>query len=86
MPYGQECAAITFTSGPAGEVVVLAGWDTHERLRSAVAYNPRTHQWRALPPVPTARAAAGAVTLAGADGCVHVYLLGGTGEDGSGQI
>ena len=79
MPYGQECAAATFTPGPAGEVLVLGGWDTrHEPLRSAVAYNPRTDTWRSLPGVPTARAAAGAVTIEGADGCLRVYVLGGT--------
>jgi N-acetylneuraminic acid mutarotase len=78
MPHGQECAAATFTPGPAGEVLVLGGWDKHhEPLRSAVAYNPRTDAWRSLPEVPTARAAAGAVTIAGADGCVRVYVLGG---------
>lgn len=79
MPYGQECAAATFTPGPAGEVLVLGGWDArHEPLRSAVAYNPRTDTWRSLPGVPTARAAAGAVTIEGADGCLRVYVLGGT--------
>jgi N-acetylneuraminic acid mutarotase len=79
MPYGQECAAATFTPGPAGEVLVLGGWDTrHQPLRSAVAYNPRTDTWRSLPGVPTARAAAGAVTIEGADGCLRVYVLGGT--------
>jgi hypothetical protein len=79
MPYGQECAAATFTPGPAGEVLVLGGWDMrHEPLRGAVAYNPRTDMWRSLPGVPTARAAAGAVTIEGAEGCLRVYVLGGT--------
>jgi N-acetylneuraminic acid mutarotase len=79
MPYGQECAAATFTPGPAGEVLVLGGWDPrHQPLPSAVAYNPRTDTWRRLPAMPTARAAAGAVTIAGADGCFRVYVLGGT--------
>jgi N-acetylneuraminic acid mutarotase len=79
MPYGQQCAAATFTSGPTGEVLVLGGWDTrHEPLRSVVAYNPRTDTWRSLSAMPTARAAAGAVTVKGADGCLRVYVLGGT--------
>jgi N-acetylneuraminic acid mutarotase len=86
MPYGQECAAATFTPGPAGEVLVLGGWDTrHEPLRGAVAYNPRTDTWRSLAELPTARAAAGAVTIAGADGCVRVYVLGGTYGGSKGQ-
>ncbi len=78
-PYGQQCAAATSTPGPDGEDLVLAGWGSrHEPLYSAVAYNPRTQRWRSLPPLPSARAAAGAVTLKGADGCIHVYVLGGT--------
>ncbi|MFI5454137.1 MAG: Kelch repeat-containing protein, partial [Isosphaerales bacterium] len=68
MPYGQECAAATFTAGPDGEVLVFAGWDSRKRpIPSAVAFNPRTNLWRSLPPVPSARAAGGAVTLEGAD-------------------
>jgi len=87
MPYGQECAVATFTSGPDGEVLVFGGWDTRKRpISSAVAFNPRTNEWRSLPTLPGARAASGAVTLEGADGCIHVYVLGGTGEDGSGEI
>jgi N-acetylneuraminic acid mutarotase len=79
MPYGQECAAATSTSGPDGEILVFAGWDARKRpIPRAVAYNPRTHQWRSLPPMSTARAAGGAVTIAGADGCIHVYVLGGS--------
>jgi N-acetylneuraminic acid mutarotase len=79
MTYGQQCAAATFTPGAAGEVLVLGGWDAHhEPLRTAVAYNPRTDTWRSLPDLPTARAAAGAVTLEEPDGCVHVFVLGGT--------
>ena len=73
-PYGQQCAAATSTPGPDGEVLVLAGWDTrHEPLHGAVAYNPRTDRWRSLPPVPSARAAAGAVAIKGA-GWLHPRL------------
>jgi N-acetylneuraminic acid mutarotase len=79
MPYGQECAAATSTPGPEGEILVLAGCDIRQRpLRSAVAYNPRADTWRSLPPVPTARVGGGAVAVEGKDGCVHVYVLGGT--------
>jgi N-acetylneuraminic acid mutarotase len=87
MPYGQECAMATFTSGPNGEILIFAGWDTHKRpVNRAVAYNPRTQKWRSLPKVPAARAAGGVVTVEDKDGCAHVYVLGGTGEDGSGKI
>jgi N-acetylneuraminic acid mutarotase len=79
LPHGQECAAAAATPGPAGEVLVLAGCDIRQRpLRSAVAYSPRTGRWRALPPLPTARVGGGAVTVEGKDGCVRVYVLGGT--------
>jgi N-acetylneuraminic acid mutarotase len=87
MPHGQECAAATSTSGPDGEVLVFAGWDARKRpIPGAVAFHPGTNEWRSLPPVPSARAAGGAVTLERADGSIHVYVLGGTGEDGSGEI
>jgi N-acetylneuraminic acid mutarotase len=79
MPYGQECAAVTSTPGPDGEILVFAGWDARKRpIRRAVAYNPRTDKWRSLPPAPSARAAGGAVTIEGADGCIHVYVIGGS--------
>ena len=63
---------------PARSWSLAAGIRTTSPLRSAVAYNPRTDTWRSLPGVPTARAAAGAVTIEGADGCLRVYVLGGT--------
>jgi N-acetylneuraminic acid mutarotase len=79
LPYGQECAAATSTPGPDGEVLVLAGCDVRQRpLRSAVAYSPRSGRWRALPPMPTARVGGGAATVGGKNGCIHVYVLGGT--------
>ena len=52
--------------------------EIYEPLRSAIAYNPRTDTWRSLPGIPTARAAAGAVTIEGADGCLRDYVHGGT--------
>ncbi|MBV9469078.1 MAG: hypothetical protein JOZ57_07510 [Abitibacteriaceae bacterium] len=86
MPYGQECAAVTAISSVPGEILVFGGWDNHKRpLRRAVAYNPQTHHWRALPSAPAPRAASGAVVLDTGDGCLHVYVVGGTGEAGSGQ-
>jgi N-acetylneuraminic acid mutarotase len=86
MPYGQECAAATFSPGPDGEVLMFGGWTSGKRpVRSAAAYSPRTGMWRLLPQAPTARAAGGAVAIQGLDGVVHVYVVGGTGEDGSGQ-
>jgi N-acetylneuraminic acid mutarotase len=87
MPHGLECAMATFTPGPRGEVLVFGGWDSHKRpVRDAWAYNPHTNHWRSLPPMSTARAAGGVVTIEGTDGCIHVYVIGGTGEDGSGAI
>jgi N-acetylneuraminic acid mutarotase len=79
MPYGQECAAVASTPGPDGEILLFAGWDARKRpIGRAVAYNPRTDKWRALPPAPSARAAGGAVAIDEADGCTHVYVIGGS--------
>ena len=78
LPYGRECAAAVFTPGQEGEVLVFGGWDRRSwPLADVVAYSPRTRKWRALPPMPTARAAVGAVTRTGADGYFHITVLGG---------
>jgi hypothetical protein len=59
--------------------LVLGGRDTrHEPLSSALAYNRRTDTRRPLPEVPTGRAAAGAVTIEGANRCIRVHTLSGT--------
>ncbi len=87
MPYGQECASATCTSGPDGEILVFGGWGKGKiPVRNAAAYNSRTNRWRLLPPMPTAKAACGAVTIKSNDNSFQAFILGGTGEDGSGNI
>jgi N-acetylneuraminic acid mutarotase len=80
MPYGQECACATFTSGPDGEVVVLGGWGDPRKIEldSVVAYNPRTDRWRFLAPLPAATSAGGAATVESETGNTHIYVIGGT--------
>jgi N-acetylneuraminic acid mutarotase len=79
LPYGQECAAATFTSGPEGEVIFLGGWPTPSKipLSSVVAFDPKRQTWRSLPSLPVATAAAGAVTIRETDSACAIYLLGG---------
>lgn len=78
LPYGVECAAAASTPGADGEVLVLGGWDRYTwPLRNVIAYRPRTRTWRDLAPLPTGRAALGAVTLYGQQGRCVVYALGG---------
>jgi N-acetylneuraminic acid mutarotase len=79
VPYGQECACSTFTSGQTGEIVVLGGWGDPRKiaLASVTAYNPRTDTWRLLPPLITATAAAGAAMIKSANGETHIYVIGG---------
>ncbi len=82
LPGGRECAAAVSTPGPDGEVLVLAGWDRRSwPLASAIAYSPRTKTWRTLPPMPTAGAAIGAVSIPGGDGTIHVYVVGGISRE-----
>ncbi|MEP6755715.1 MAG: kelch repeat-containing protein [Chthonomonadales bacterium] len=87
MPYGQECAAATFTPGANGEVLVFGGWTKEKRpVSSVAAYSPRTGKWRLLKSGPHARAAGGAVTIVGKNGIGQVYVIGGTEEDSSGNV
>ena len=59
-------------------MLILGGWDRRSwPIAEVAAYNPRAQKWRALPPMPTARAAGGAVAGSTADGTYHIYYLGG---------
>ena len=79
MPYGQECACSTLTSGQNGEIVVLGGWGNSQKiaLASVAAYNPRTDTWRWLPQLTTATAGAGAAIIESTNGVIHLYVIGG---------
>jgi len=80
MPFGQECACSAFIPGHNGEIVVMGGWGSLEKisLDLVAAYNPRTDTWRRLPKLITATAGAGAATVKSADGALHIYVIGGT--------
>jgi N-acetylneuraminic acid mutarotase len=84
LPYGVECAAATSTSGPDGEVFVIAGWDIHkDEIATVEAYNPRTDKWRRLPDVSVPRAMPGAVTVQTSENCFDIYAIGGFGGNGA---
>jgi len=79
LPFGQECAAATFTSGEEKEVIFLGGWPDRRKIpiASVVALNPKRQTWRSLPSLPIATAAANAVTIRETNSANAVYLLGG---------
>jgi N-acetylneuraminic acid mutarotase len=79
LPYGQECAAATFTPGLQGEVVFIGGWPDPRKipLRSVIAFNPRSQTWRALPSLPVGTAAGSAVTIDESPSGSTIYCLGG---------